>query len=146
MKREKFLWPLSQSHHRGLVLAKKVREGAAKEGVDEGSLKALSAEVQRAYEGELRQHFRDEEEMLVLFESKVGAKDSDAERLRSDHRKLESLVPQASKESLLLFAETLTRHIRFEEDVLFGRLEKAFAENEKREWGDTLQEHAPSCP
>lgn len=146
MKREKFLWPLTQSHHRGLVLAKSAREVAAQPGVGEGSLKAVSGKIQKVFEGELRQHFRDEEEMMVLFESRVGAKDPDAERLRADHRLLESLVPKADRESLLLFAETLTGHIRFEEDILFGRLEKAFADTEKQEWGELLQEHAPSCP
>jgi len=147
MKREKFLWPLTQTHHRGLVLAKRIREEISKiEPEEEKSrLQKNSQDILRVYEGELRQHFRDEEEMLSLFEKYLGGHQPEAERVRQEHRLMESMMPPFSRESQMLFAETLTAHIRFEEDVFFGRLEKTFSELEKEKWTETLVDHVPQC-
>ena len=140
MKREKFLWPLTQSHHRALVTAKRVRELLSVKAPDEleSNLEKASAEVKRLFAGELQRHFRDEEKMLILFEERVGREDPDCLRLRLDHELLESLVPGKTKDTLLLFAETIVMHIRFEEGQLFGRIEKAFTEDEKKSTGGNL--------
>jgi len=141
MKREKFLWPLSQSHNRALLAARGVKEqlssGPANEEADR--LAKMSLELKALYEEELRQHFWDEERILGLFEGRMGNGDPDVERIRKDHRLLESLLFQSTKESLLRFSEILTLHIRFEEDVLFGRIEKVFNDGEKKTAGDYLQ-------
>jgi hypothetical protein len=140
MKREKFLWPLSQSHHRALLAAKRVREGLDETAEAEAGerLGRAFAEVQALWEGELRRHFRDEEEMLAVFEGHAGKSDPDCARILSDHRLLESLAGQKNRESLLRFAETLRAHVRFEEDAWFGRVEKALDEEEKQRMGGRL--------
>lgn len=142
MKREKYLWPLSQSHHRALMAARRIREALSAAGPDSGPVTELTAEVKSLYDGELLQHFWDEERILNLFESHVGCDDPDARRIRREHRLLESLAFQGTGECLLGFADLIVRHIRFEEDVLFGRIEAVLTGAEQKATGDIL-EHPP---
>lgn len=145
MKREKFLWPLSQSHHPALVAARRVKEQLSS-GPPEGEaerLEKMSAEMKKLYEMELRQHFWDEERILGLFETRMGKSEPEPARIRKEHRLMESLLFQNTKESLLRLADILTQHIRWEEDVFFNRIEKVFTESEKNTAGELL--HHPSA-
>lgn len=141
MKREKFLWPLTQSHHRALMTAKRVKEMLSGPGGDEdGNLaREMAAEVRGLYEDELRTHFWDEEKMLGLYEAHMGRFEPEPEKIRREHRLLESFMAQADSKSLLEFAELLTSHVRFEEDVLFGKIERALDEAEKQAVGALLK-------
>jgi hemerythrin superfamily protein len=134
MKREKYFWPLSQSHHRALMAAKQVKEqlSSIPQGEESARLCKVSSELKSLFETELRQHFWDEERLLGLFEARMGNFDPDVERIRKDHRLLESLLAQGKRERLLQFAETLVRHVRFEEDEFFGRMEKVFNEADQK--------------
>ena len=143
MKREKFLWPLTQSHHRALMAAKRVREGLA--GPSEGVEEALLAELKTLYGEELQRHFWDEERILSLYEARMGREEPEPARIRKDHRLLESLLYKGDRESLLQFAEILTAHVRFEEDVLFGRIEQVLGEPEKQAVDHLLQQGSVSC-
>ncbi|HVZ81439.1 MAG TPA: hemerythrin domain-containing protein [bacterium] len=149
MKREKFLWPLTQSHHRGLVLAKHIREKLVDcpRGEEGTRVKAALEEVRGAYEGELRQHFWDEERILALYEAQLGTGEPMPERIRKDHRSLEMLMKQGDRESLLAFAETLTAHIRFEEEELFPGWERVFGDPDRGSVEKILRDAAgKSCP
>ncbi len=141
MKREKFLWPLSQSHHRALLAARRVKEQLSSGPADgEGNqLGKMSSELKKFYKEELCQHFWDEERILSLFEGRMGNGDPDAERIRKEHRFLGSFLSQNTKVSLLQFSETLVLHIRFEEDIFFERIEKIFNESDIRTVGEILQ-------
>jgi hemerythrin-like domain-containing protein len=145
MKREKFLWPLTQSHHRGLVLAKHVREKLTDCPKDEEGARVKEAleEVRKAYEEELRQHFWDEERILALYETHMGTEELLPTKIRKDHRTLESLMAKGDRECLLDFAEKLSAHIRFEEEELFSGWEKVFEGPEKETLGKMLQASAP---
>jgi hypothetical protein len=145
MKREKFLWPLSQSHHGALLLARKIRESFSGPKHDDKNkfFQELSVEANKFFKDELIQHFWDEERILGLFELRMGNGDPDVEKIRKDHRFLESLLSHNTQESLLDFAETLTHHIRFEEDVFFERIEKVFNELDKKLVGEILT-HQPT--
>ena len=145
MKREKFLWPLTQSHHRGLVLAKHLREMLTdRPGPEEGAwVRAALEEVRRAYDGELRQHFWDEERILGLYEAHLGTEEPLPAKIRRDHRTLETLMARGDRESLLAFAEKLTAHIRFEEEELFTGWEQIFSAPEKEALGKLLLDPAP---
>ena len=148
MKRETFLWPLSQSHHRALLAAKRVREKLS--AVDPKEEKArvgeMSVEARKLYEEELRLHFWDEEKMLALYEEHMGCEEPEPARIRKEHRLLESLLAKSDRTSLLAFADALTAHVRFEEDVLFGKIEKALTEAEKQALGKLLQTTPAACP
>jgi hypothetical protein len=115
------------------MAARRVREqlSPVPEGQESGRLKIVSSELKNLNEGELRQHFWDEERILGIFEDRMGTGDPDVERIRKDHRLLESLLLLNTRESLLQFADTLVGHIRFEEDIFFGRLEKALDETRR---------------
>lgn len=140
MKREKFLWPLTQSHHRALVTARKVQEKLTETGPhgEKDRVEEMAIEIKAFYEEELRSHFWDEEKMLALYEGHMGREEPEPERIRKEHRLLEFLMTQATRPSLLSFAETLVRHVRFEEDILFGRVERALDEAEKKTLGNLL--------
>jgi hemerythrin superfamily protein len=145
VKREKFLWPLSQSHHRALLTAKRVKEKLSAQGAggDGNLVRETAAEVQKLYDEELRLHFWDEEKILTLYEEHMGKSEPEPGRIRREHRFLEYLMRQADWQSLLAFAETLTTHVRFEEDVLFGEIEKVLGEGEKQAV-DALLKAAPA--
>lgn len=145
MKREKFLWLLTQSHHRALLMAKRVRERLCVPGAgeDQKLVREVAAEVQKLYGEELRQHFWDEEKILAFYEEKIGREEPEPRLIRKEHRFLEQLVRQADWQSLLAFSQTLTDHVRFEEDVLFGKIEKVLGEGEKKAV-DALLKAAPA--
>ena len=132
MKREKFLWPLTQGHHRGLVAARNIKNRIEQMKTEnrQADLEALKAETEGFWKGELQPHFEAEEEMLQIFAEKAGAKDKDLLRTIQEHRTMTQLLKMGFKEDLLRFAEILTAHIRFEEEVLFGRIEKILTPEE----------------
>ncbi|MGH7739009.1 MAG: hemerythrin domain-containing protein [bacterium] len=141
MKREKFMWPLSQSHHRALLTARRVREALPAGIVGAERVKKTGEEVRVFFDQEMRQHFLDEEKILSMLETRVDKNDQDFARIRSDHKLLESLSRSGERDALLRFSEVLVAHIRFEEDVVFGRLEAKLTEDEKLEIGKLLEEH-----
>ncbi len=146
MKREKYFWPLSQSHHRALVAAKRTKEqlSSIPAGEEAERVRGASSELKKLYEEELCRHFWDEERILVVFEGRMGTGDPDVEKIRKDHYLLKSLLAQNTKESLLQFAETLVPHIRFEEDIFFGRMEKVFTEVDQKAVSEILPQSSKS--
>jgi hemerythrin-like domain-containing protein len=143
VKREKFLWPLTQSHHRALLTARRVRERLSATGPGEKErVREMAREVQKLYDEELRLHFWDEEKILALYEERMGPEEPEPQKIRREHRLLESLMAQAGPKSLLGFAELLTSHVRFEEDVLFGKIEKILSEGDKQAVGRLLEREA----
>lgn len=135
MKRERFLWPLTQSHHRGLMAARRVKERLSDcdPGQEADRIEEASLELRGLYEAELKEHFWDEERILGLYEGHMGRLEPEPERIRKEHRLLESLMGRKDRMSLLRFAETLVAHIRFEEDELFGLIEGVLTDDEKEE-------------
>lgn len=145
MKREKFLWPLSQSHHRALMTAKHIREKLSASDAPLERVREMAAEIQKFYDEELRLHFWDEEKMLALYEGHMGREEPEPERIRKEHRLLEFLMARADRPSLLSFAELLVTHVRFEEDVFFGRVEKVLEDAEKKALASLLEQGAAAC-
>lgn len=144
MKREKFLWPLTQSHHRALLTARRIKERLSGAGPDEEKerVREMNTEVQKLYDEELRLHFWDEEKILAMYEERMGRMEPEPAKIRREHRLLESLMAKADRQSLLSFGELLSSHVRFEEDVLFGRIEKVLNEGEKQAVGRLLEREA----
>ncbi len=147
MKREKFLWPLTQGHQRGLMAAKNIRGRI--EAMDEGTrtreMGILRREILEFWESELQPHFQAEEELLRVFSGHVGAGDQDVARLLDDHRVLEKWAHGGSPEDLSMFSDLLVKHIRFEEETVFGRIERALSEGEIRAEETLLREAIPAC-
>jgi hypothetical protein len=142
MKRAKFLWPLTHGHQHALSAAKIIRERLTADPADV----RLAKEVLDFYESDLIPHFSAEEEMLEDAKPRWPAEDRDLKQTLADHAKLKQLVTVGGNENLAQFADLITRHIHFEEETLFGRLETLFTPEEVDRWGQRLQSSAPSCP
>src|SRR5215472_13088746 len=112
MKREKFLWPLTQSHHRALMTAKHVKDSLSTFPPQEEAERVgkMATEVRKLYEEELQLHFWDEEKMLALYEGHMGGEEPEPGKIRKEHRLLEALMSRADRTSLLSFAELLVAH------------------------------------
>jgi hypothetical protein len=142
MKRAKFLWPLTHGHQHALSAAKIIRERLA---VDPSDTR-LAEETLRFYESDLIPHFAAEEEMLASAKSRWPSDDPDLKRTLADHQDMRQLAVSGGNTDLLKFTDLLTRHIHFEEEILFARLEALFNQEEVEHWGQKLQASAPSCP
>ena len=120
MRRHPALRQLSSEHHTGLVLARQARQAAT--GSAEEQRRAWEALVAR-FEAELEPHFRCEEEGLLVAMRRSG-ETSLVERTLAEHADLRALVAQNRGVSLARFAQLLTAHIRFEEQILFERAQE----------------------
>lgn len=94
---------------------------------------------------DLDSHFRgEEEELLKIFEKHVEPNDPDIKKILEDHETIRTLSKSAVKKDLQLFADSLTAHIRFEEDVFFPRVEKTLTTEEKTIETERLLLYKPS--
>lgn len=121
MKRDECLQPLSRDHHEGLALARAIRW--AVQG-DRHAPRDPVALLRCAWDEVLDSHFREEEELLLPW---MDAGKGD--RLRRDHARLrelsrELLQGKANHGRLAAFSRELHEHIRWEERVLFPKLER----------------------
>ena len=132
MKREKFLWPLTQGHHGGLMAARNALTRLAAIGSEEGEeLRELSREVSDFFKMDLKDHFLGEDGLLRVFCARAGEDDIDAARIRKEHQVLQDLAGSSKREDMRRFAELLISHIHFEEDVFFPRVEKVLGPEDK---------------
>ncbi len=112
---------LSHDHHSGLLFCWKIKEGL-KNGVDALRIKSY---IKFFWENHLSEHFREEEALLFN-----RLNDALIRQAKQEHAMLIKQVQQmdyydtAGNQDFLAFAELMTRHIRFEERVLFPHLEK----------------------
>jgi hemerythrin-like domain-containing protein len=121
MKRDVRLHGLTSDHHHALVLARRLREAAARGGLD----LILLADVRRRYIEELGPHFALEEEELLPALEQVGRTDLVARTLR-DHEALRNHLAAAESGDLSRLSEfgaLLEAHVRFEERDLFTACE-----------------------
>lgn len=118
-KRIDELVPLSHDHHHALRLSLKIRTGF-KKGIDPARIKKHTDWFYKSY---LIPHFKIEEKYIFPI---LGQGSELIKRAITEHRKLERLF-SATKEvekNLVLIAERLESHIRFEERVLFNEIQK----------------------
>lgn len=136
--RHSSLIPLSHDHHHGLALALRCRKqslGQIKPMGAEG-LRERSGEVVRFFVGELKTHFRAEEEVLFpLLTSVVPESVPIVERLLKEHERIAAMVHQLEgnqrlSQILFDFGDLLEQHIRCEERELFPLYEEHVAAQE----------------
>jgi hemerythrin-like domain-containing protein len=119
MKRHPRLRPLSDDHHRALVLARRVRKSR-----EPG---AIWPDVVARFASELEPHFQEEERWLFPLLDSGGAH-ALAAQARADHARLRELIrAEVTRDSAAELAALLERHVRFEERELFPRVELALA-------------------
>ena len=121
IKRHQALVSFSKEHHFGLLLVWKIRQGLA----NAVSAERISRYVLFFFNEDLKIHFREEEELLF---SKLPASDTLRIQAEEEHKeiyRLIAVITQTANDEKLLrqFADTLDKHIRFEERTLFNHLQ-----------------------
>lgn len=131
MKRSEALAPLSRQHHQGLFVAMRLKRADS----------AGAVEARRAFlefwKSEGCEHFRLEEEVLLPAYARHGAHDHPAVvQVLTDHVDLRrragdlAATERPEPEMLKRLGESLERHIRHEERVLFPLIEQALPDDE----------------
>ena len=131
IKRHQALVSFSKEHHFGLLLVWKIRQGLA----NAVSAERISRYVLFFFNEDLKIHFREEEELLF---SKLPAIDTLRIQAEEEHKeiyRLIAVITQTANDEKLLrqFADTLDKHIRFEERTLFNHLQTHVAPEELEE-------------
>lgn len=114
MKRHPALEPFSRDHNDGLILARSLMAGED----------SAPQQAKEAWDGELRDHFEEEERLLGHLCSEQSL-----ERLLREHREIETLIKSLPAGSAAL-GEALEAHIRWEERVLFPDIEATASEED----------------
>lgn len=120
IKRSESLKPLSREHHHGLLFSWKIKTGI-KKNVEVSRIKKYSDWF---YQNYLIPHFEVEEKYVFPI---LGNGNELIERAVSEHRGLERLFESSSAEfqkNMSLIGDALVNHIRFEERILFGEIQK----------------------
>lgn len=141
MKRNINLIELSRDHHHGLLLGWKIKQGI-KNNVDNGE---ISSYIKHFAKQALEPHFKQEEEDVLIY---LSDEDSLKKQVLEEHQEIFDLVAQLSVnstiENLIVIAEKLEKHIRFEERLLFPHLENNLTEDKLKKIGVAIAEnHQP---
>jgi predicted nucleic acid-binding Zn ribbon protein len=142
IKRHDALVPLSRDHYVGLVHAHRLMKAASKDRV--ARHKAL-ADFLEAWRTEIEPHFRDEERLLPP----LIADEDDRRRLLDEHAAIERVASEAVTKRRAVdpepgfvegLGQSLERHIRWEERVLFNRVQESASERQLKELADATQQ------
>jgi iron-sulfur cluster repair protein YtfE (RIC family) len=140
MKRHKSLYPLSHDHHHALVQALNLDKAAA--GDDQTGLREAAARFADFWRSDLQRHFAQEEQivlpLLAMYKAADAAEIIDTLEQHSAIAKLigelgEKLALQEEMieaSALTNLAESLRRHIHYEEGELFPVIEATVPEEE----------------
>ena len=125
-KRHKALQPLSREHHHGLLLSWKIRTGFSK-NIDPKRIKVYADWFFKTH---LIPHFEMEEVHVFTI---LNENDEQIKRALADHRRLKRLFTKETNDdakALSQIEEELDKHIRFEERVLFPKIQKVATEDQ----------------
>lgn len=120
IKRSEFLKPLSIEHHHGLLFCWKMRAGIKKD-VEVSRIKKYADWF---YQNYLIPHFEVEEKYVFTI---LGNENELIKKAVSEHRRLKQLFESTTEfqKNIGLIEEELESHIRFEERILFGEIQKS---------------------
>lgn len=127
IKRNEFLKAISREHHHGLLLSWKIRTGFKKQ-IDPIRIKKYADWY---YKTHLLPHFEVEEKYIFTILDKENEL---VKKALSEHRRLIRLFESENDllKSLTSIEEELESHIRFEERILFNKIQEV-ATNEQLE-------------
>lgn len=123
LKRHKALQPLSRQHHHGLLLSWKIRMGFSKNIEPE----RIRVYADWFYKTHLIPHFEMEEAHIFT----ILEEDNELiTRALAEHQSIKQLFGETEDDAKTLskIEETLEKHIRFEERVLFPEIQKMATE------------------
>ncbi len=143
LKRSPAIVEFSKDHHFALLLVWKIKEGL-KKSIESNR---ISNYVIHFYDTDLIHHFKDEEGMLF---NKLSSENQLRMQAESEHKNIKQLIDELRNDSdnkivLENFADSLEKHIRFEERELFKYIQQNFSEDELAEIASSLKvrEHEP---
>ena len=142
IKRGQALVSFSRDHHFGLLLVWKIRRGLANAVNHE----RISDYIVFFFKEDLEKHFKEEEELLFAELDKEDLLRLKAEKDHYDLQKIHLLLKiQDDTEAFSEFAAKLDQHIRFEERILFARLQNTLGEKKLNAILQKMEElhHAP---
>ena len=136
IKRNAAIAEFSRDHHFALLLVWKIREGLKKSIQPE----RISKYVLHYFETELMPHFKGEEELLYC---KISSDNKLRVQAEAEHATIYEMIAglkrnQGNKNLLQNFADTLEKHIRFEERQLFNFLQDNIPETELQKIASAL--------
>ncbi len=125
IKRHEALKAFSKDHHHGLLLCWKIREGL-KRNIDLARIKAYANWF---WENHLQQHFNEEEKYIFCI---LPADDALIIQALEQHKRLQNLFEetQHAPESLQSIQKELDEHIRYEERILFNKIQEVATEEQ----------------
>lgn len=131
VKRHKALVSFSKEHHFGLLLVWKIRQGFR----NAVRAERIGKYVLFFFNEDLKTHFKEEEQLLF---SKLPVNDTLRLQAEAEHKEVYRLIEaisETTKDEHLLrqFADTLEKHIRFEERILFNHLQSHISAEELEE-------------
>jgi hypothetical protein len=146
IKRHEAIAEFSRDHHFALLLIWKLREGL-KNSIENERMKQYAIHF---FDTELQLHFKEEEELLFTHLPKENKLRIQAE---TEHRLIYQMIDDmrnklSDHNSIQQFADTLERHIRFEERELFNYLQTNFSDATLSEIALSLKsrEHESGTP
>jgi iron-sulfur cluster repair protein YtfE (RIC family) len=139
MKRHQSLFPLSHDHHHALVQALNLDKVGG--GDDQAGLREAAARFADFWKSDLQRHFAQEERIVLPLLAKYKAADAvEIEDTLEQHSAIARLIDELNEKlarremieaSLLTnLAESLRRHIRYEESELFPAVEASVPDEE----------------
>lgn len=119
IKRHQALQPLSRQHHFGLLFSWKIRKGLN----EQISLERLKAYRDWFFEKEILAHFETEEKHIFPI---LGNENALVKRALNEHIRIKELFKAEIdlENSLKTLEKELQAHIRFEERILFNKIEE----------------------
>ncbi|MBM7552037.1 hemerythrin domain-containing protein [Thalassobacillus pellis] len=133
MKRHEALYPLSHHHHHALVTAVELKKAGTEKA--EKSLQDYRRSVIEFWEQNGRNHFRDEEEVLLPLFAHYGDVDQEpVKEMLIQHAKIRGMVEQLREQARLSaeqfreLGELLDAHVRLEERTIFPMIEEVVPE------------------
>ena len=139
MKRHQSLFPLSHDHHHALVQALNLDKVGV--GEDQAGLREAAARFADFWKSDLQRHFAQEEQIVLPLLAKYSAADAaEIKDTLEQHSAIARLIDELNEKlarremieaSLLTnLAESLRRHIRYEEGELFPAVEASVPDEE----------------
>lgn len=138
IQRHEAIKPYSREHHHGLLLCWKIREGV-KHGI---SIDRIKKYADYLWETQINPHFKAEEKYMFPV---LGEKHEMIQQALKEHQRISELFNKNTEllESLQAIEIELDAHIRFEERILFNKIQEV-ATKEELEIIDKHHEHLDS--